>query len=196
MYDVGLKWEVRRWRSRKQSDQLYFPRQHSMYSKAVKSLTVLCRIHAYVWKSIVQPCTAETLFADIYVQQWWWWWGGGGGLWPQSQCMLVDRYANQHHNNSWIFPEPTTLQMKLHARCKLLVSDNILLTHVRPRPASDVPSKYSLVKRLRLSPISGSSSAACEHLWKHSTTGCILVKTRQGNWMLAKHRIWLLWPWY
>ena len=156
---------------------------------------LFCAEYMPVYEKVLYSPVPLRLSSQIYVQRWWWWWWWGW-LWPQSQCMLVDRYANQRHNNSWIYPEPTTLQMKLHARCKLLVSDNILLTHVRPRPASDVPSKYSLVKRLRLSPISGSSSAACEHLWKHSTTGCILVKTRQGNWMLAKHRIWVLWPWY
>ena len=92
---------------------------------------------------------------------------------------ISQRFSSQ--NNSWIFAEPTILQMRLHARCKLLVSDNILSTHVRPRQRSDVPSQYSLITRCRLSTISGSSSHACDHLRKHSTTGCILVKTWQGN---------------
>ena len=99
----------------------------------------------------------------------------------KTQCMLVDEYASQRfssQNNSQRFAEPTILQMRLHARCKLLVSDNSLSTHVRPRQRSDVPSKYSLIKRPRLSTISGSSFCACKHLRKHSTTGCILVKTR------------------
>ena len=56
--------------------------------------------------------------------------------------MPVQRFSSQ--NNSWIFAEPTILQMRLHARCKLLVSDNILSTHVRPRQRSDVPRKYCL----------------------------------------------------
>ena len=92
-------------------------------------------------------------------------------------------YASQRFSsqkNSWIFAEPTILQIRLHARCKLLVSDNILSTNLRPRQRSDVPSKYSLVKRPRLSRIAGSSLCACTHLRKHSTTGCILVKTCRG----------------
>ena len=100
----------------------------------------------------------------------------------ETQCMLVDRYASQRYasqrfssqNNSRIFPEPTILQMRLHARCKLLVSDNILSAHVRPRQRSDVRSI-----RLCLSPIS--SFAVSEQSRKYSTTGCILVKTQQGN---------------
>ena len=35
----------------------------------------------------------------------------------ETQCMLVDRYASQRfssQNNSWIVPEPTILQMRLH----------------------------------------------------------------------------------
>ena len=83
----------------------------------------------------------------------------------ETQCMLVHWYASQllsSQNNSWILAEPTILQMMLHAPCKLLVSDNILLTDVRPRQRSDVPSKYSLLKRLCLSGISGSSFDACK----------------------------------
>ena len=102
----------------------------------------------------------------------------------ETQCMPVDRYASQRfssQNNRWIFLEPTILQMRLHARCKLLVSDNIISTHVRPRQRSDVRCKYSLIKRLFLSSLSGSSVATSEHVSKYSTTGCILVKTRQWN---------------
>ena len=35
-------------------------------------------------------------------------------------------------------------------QAKLLISDNTLSTHVRPRQRSDVPSKYSTAKRPRL----------------------------------------------
>ena len=97
----------------------------------------------------------------------------------KTQCMLVDEYASQQfssQNNSQRFAEPTILQMRLHARCKLLVSDNSLSTHVRPRQRSDVPSKYSLIKRPRLSTISGSSFCACKHLRKHSTTDASLSR--------------------
>ena len=80
--------------------------------------------------------------------------------------------------------------MMLHVRCKLLVSDNILSTHVRPRQRSDVCSI-----RLCLPPIPSSSCPFSEHLRKYSTTGCILVKTWQGNWTLAKQRIRVLSLW-
>ena len=86
------------------------------------------------------------------------------------------------------FPARFANEVVRSMQAKLLVSDNTLSTHVRPRQRSDVPSKYSLAKRHRLSWISGSSFSAWQHLWRYSTTGCILVTTGQGNWMLAKHK--------
>jgi len=49
------------------------------------------------------------------------------------------------------FPARFANEVVRSMQAKLLVSDNTLSTHVRPRQRSDVPSKYSLAKRHRLS---------------------------------------------
>ena len=74
----------------------------------------------------------------------------------EFQCMLVDWYASQR------FSSQVCNEVVRSMQAKLLVSDNTLSTHVRPRQHSDVPSKYSLAKRPRLSSIGSSFSA-----WKH-----------------------------
>ena len=49
------------------------------------------------------------------------------------------------------FPARFANEVVHSMQAKLLVSDNTLSTHVRPRQRSDVPSKYSLAKGTRLS---------------------------------------------
>ena len=68
MYDVGLKWYAQRWRVRRQSSQLYFPRQHSMYSKAVKSSTVPCFLDQWSWAKYM-PIYEEVLYSPVPLHQ-------------------------------------------------------------------------------------------------------------------------------